>query len=60
MLQYLVQKISDELIAMYDKLVNGKSSGVPISQTWALQLMFDLRFLNSMLPRKDSDQVLYY
>ena len=61
-------QLSDDIVEVYEKLLSQetsaasgeKSSGhvaLPLTQTHALQLLFDLKFVNAILPRKDDSKV---
>ncbi|KAK3579911.1 hypothetical protein CHS0354_012452 [Potamilus streckersoni] len=56
-LQLLIYSVSDKLIAMYEKILkehkSAKSSMPRLNQRRALQLLFDLKFILQVIPRKD-------
>lgn len=61
-LQKLVNKVSDEMKVNYLEIIhnskNPKTKGyVPLPQQRALQLLFDVRFVLSIFPRKEDSKV---
>ena len=65
MIQQLVVSLSDHIIEAYEKSLKSSSSAssgdhstqLPLSQTRALQMLFDVKFLNNVLPRKEETEV---
>ena len=59
-LQHLVCLISDGLLKTYETIIKERradSSPCPLNQQRALQLLFDIRFLLLIIPRKDDSRV---
>ncbi|XP_052283233.1 conserved oligomeric Golgi complex subunit 1-like isoform X2 [Dreissena polymorpha] len=54
-LEYLVYSVSDGMVSVYACLVNQSSSSKEpvLTQQRALQLLFDVKFLRLIIPRKD-------
>ncbi|KAL3866853.1 hypothetical protein ACJMK2_044112 [Sinanodonta woodiana] len=56
-LQLLIYHVSDKLMAMYEKILtehkSAKSNLPRLNQRRALQLLFDLKFILQVIPRKD-------
>ena len=64
MLEDLVTKVSDGMMTCYEEIValsrKKKSPNfVPLSQQLALQLMYDVKFILSIMPRKEDLPVSY-
>ena len=52
--------MSDGLLKVYESIVKGKgghSSHCPLNQQRALQLLFDVKFVMLIIPRKDDSRV---
>lgn len=59
-LQELTDSVSDKVLTLYEQLASQKEpkgSQAAISQNRALQLLFDLKFTTSILPKKVDEQV---
>ena len=63
-----MQKLSDGIMVVYAEVVNkgGKPVRAPLdrdqlamNQTRALQLLFDVKLVSKILPRKDDTEVQY-
>ena len=65
----MVDKLSDGIVSAYKSFMNkshdekGKSHDyerMPITQTRALQLLFDVKFITGVLPKKEQPDVRYF
>ena len=60
-LQHLMNLVSDGILKVYENIVKGKKDPAvhcPLNQQRALQLLFDIKFVLLIIPRKDDSRVI--